>query len=96
MTILRKDPVREAFSECSTGNDKGKYYDYKGEARRAFDAALMAYGYHFDHNSWADFYGDSDSRRIEICDGLGDEVGLAVLSYHRMESGRWEFVGYIA
>ena len=91
--ILQTDPVREAFAGLSS---RSNYYDTKGAARREYDAILEIFGYHFDHNSWADFYGDSDRRTIEVLNDECDVVGHAVLSWYRMPSGRWEFTGYLA
>ena len=90
--ILQTDPVREAYAGLS---NRSNYHETKGCARREYDAMLMLFGYHFDHNSWADFYGDDGRRTIEILNDVEAEVGYAVIYWHRMPSGKWEFTSYI-
>lgn len=95
MMIKRNDPVRAAFSGCSTGNVPGPYYETKGHALRAFDAALAAHGYHLDcadHSAW---FSNEGRCEIDVYVEGGGCVGKAVISYYRMPSGRYEFVGYI-
>jgi hypothetical protein len=96
MTIRRGDPVREAFSGCSSGNGPGTYYETKGHALRAFDAALNDFGYHLDHADNAAWSGDEGRHEVDVYTGQGEAAGFAVIYYHRMVTGRWEFVGYIA
>jgi len=96
MTILRTDPVREAFSSCSSGNSPGCYYETKGHALRAFDSALFDHGYMLDPaacNAWS---GDVGRATVAVLTGQGEEVGSAIFTYYRTESGRWEFIGYLA
>lgn len=98
--IKANHPVREAFAGCSTGSksgaDRTDYYRTKGHAVNAFDAALQTCDLCLDCNDLADFHGSAGCKTIEVHDELGFCVGLAVLSWFRMESGRYEFVGYLA
>lgn len=93
MMIKARHPVREAFAGCSTGM---VYYETKGHAINTFDDVLKEYGFCFDPNELFDFSNAQGRRTINICTDGGEYVGLAVLSWHRMPSGRYEFVGYIA
>jgi hypothetical protein len=95
MPIKRNDPVREAFAACSSGNIPGYYYETKGHALRAFDAALADFGYHRGHTDNSSWSGDSGRYVVGIYIEGGDCVGCAVFSYYRMDSGRWEFIGYL-
>ncbi len=98
-TIKRDDPVREAFSGCSSGNGPNRYYKTKGHALCAYDAALADFGYHFDRADNYAWSGDEGRTTIDIYVGGGGCslcVGHAVIYYFRMESGRYEFIGYIA
>ena len=95
MTIKRDDPVREAFSGCSSGNVPGAYYETKGHALRAFDAALADFGYHLDREDNSAWSGDEGRNTVDIYVEGGGCVGRAIIYYYRMESGRYEFVGYI-
>jgi len=95
-TIKRNDPVREAFSGCSSGNGPDSYYDTKGHAIRAFDDVLADHGYHLDTmdcNAWS---GNEGRNTVDIYNEDAEFVGYAVFYYYRMESGRYEFVAYIA
>ncbi len=95
-TIKVKNPVRNAFSDCSTGNDNGRYYETKGAAVHAFYEVLDHHGYHFDPDHLIDFPNDAGRRTIDIFDESDECVGRALLTWYRMEmSGRYEFVGYI-
>ncbi len=94
--IRRDDPVRPAFSGCSTGADGTGYYESGGEALCAFDAALADFGYHLDPVDWSDWSGDTGRNTVDIYFVGGAWIGRAIISYHRMESDRWEFIGYIA
>ncbi len=94
--IKARSIVRSAFSDCSTGNAFGCYYETKGHAIKAYDDALRVHGYHFDENELFDFSGDAGRRNINIVSGGGEYVGVAVVSWYRMDSGRYEFTGYIA
>ena len=98
MTIKQKDPVREAFAGCSSGP---VYYETKGHAINAFDAALNEHGYRFDYADTQSLYGDEGRKLCSIIeDGdylerNGESVGCALIMWYRMPSGRYEFVGYI-
>jgi len=109
MKILAKNPVREAFAGKSTGCWDGTrrtgYYESKGGAVRAFESALEGYAFNFDPAELWDMSGNDGRITVEVCivedDFEGDEVykdcvGRAVLSWHRMPSGRYEFTGYLA
>ena len=93
MTILAKNPVREAFAGCSTSNN---YYETKGHALRAFGDVLNACGLHLDYDYPADYNGNEGRTHHPVCDDCGNEVGCAVFSYYRMPSGNYEFIGYLA
>lgn len=95
MTIKRNDPVREAFSSCSSGNVPGPYYETKGHALRAFDTALADFGYHLDTADNAAWSSDEGRHTVDIYNEDAECVGRAVFYYYRMPSGRWEFVAYI-
>jgi hypothetical protein len=95
-TIRRDDPVREAFSGCSTGSAGAGYYETKGHAIRAYDAALADFGYHFDRADNSAWSGDEGRHEVDIYVEGGGCVGRAIVYYYRMESGRYEFVAYIA
>ena len=101
MAMWKADhPVREAFSGCSTGNMRGAgrtgYYSTKGYAVNAFDAELQTYNLCLDRNDLSDFHGDAGRKVVEVHDELEHCVGRAVISWFRMESGRYEFIGYLA
>jgi hypothetical protein len=96
MTIKAKHPVREAFADRSTGSDGGCYYGTKSRAVNAFDGVLQDYDWCLDRNDLTDFYGDTGRKVIEVHDEFEHCVGRAVISWHRMESGRYEFIGYLA
>ncbi len=95
-TIKRNHPVREAFAGRSSGNDDGCYYSTKGAAVNAFDGELQTYSLCLDRSDLDDFHGDDGSKTIKVYSEFGHCAGDAVLSWHRMDSGRWEFVGYLA
>lgn len=96
MTIKRDDPVREAFSSCSSGNIPGPYYATKGHALRAFNAALVEHGYCLDAADCHAWSGDSGQIKVAVLTGQGEKAGSAVISYYKMPSGRYEFIGYLA
>lgn len=90
------DPVRAAFSGCSSGNGPNRYYETVNDALRAFDAALAECGYHLDcadNSAWSN---DEGRNTVSIFDEDANDVGYAVIYYYRMVSGRYEFVAYIA
>ncbi len=98
MAILARNPVREAFSENSSGS---YYYDTKGDAVHAFNLTLERFGYHLDYAECSDWYGDDGSRLVSVLDfsedtaDYGDPVGSARFSWYRVPSGRWEVIGYL-
>lgn len=105
MTIKQNNPVRQAFAACSTGAPTGDwrgcvgYYKTKGHAVRAFDGALARYDLSLVTEDANDFNEDSGRATVGICGIYGNDVGrtaLAVLSWHRMSTGHYEFVGYIS
>ena len=96
MTILRNDPVRDAFSSRSTGNKPGPYYETKGHALRAFEDVLVDFDLQFDHAHLIDWSGDSGREALEVVDDKMYVVGLAIISWYRTETGRYEFIGYLA
>lgn len=93
-TIRTHHPVREDFVGCST-HDARSYYSTKGHAVRAFDIALQTFNLCLDRDDIDDFHDDAGRKVIAVCDEFG-AVGLAVLSWYRMTSGRYEFIGYLA
>jgi hypothetical protein len=96
MTISRKFPVRGAFSSCSSGNSPGCYYETKGHALRAFDSVLSDYGYMLDPADCSAWSGDVGRATVAVLTVEREVVGSAIFSYYRTESGRWEFIGYLA
>ncbi len=94
--IKSKDAVREEFSGCSTCSN---YYDTKGHAIHAFDAVLKDFGYRLDCEQWLDLNGNEGRVNWQVIEDIEDcprTVGCAVLSWYRMPSGRYEFIGYLA
>jgi len=95
-TIRSGHAVREAFSGHSTGNDQGCYYTSKGQAVNAFDMELQTFDLYLDRDDLDDFHGDMGRKVIDVYSEVGNCVGLAVLSWYRTETGRYEFIGYLA
>jgi hypothetical protein len=95
-TIRAGHPIREEFSEWSTGNGRGVYYETKGHAVNAFDGVLQGYDLCLDRDDLMDFSGDEGRKTIEVHDEFGRCAGHAVLSWYRMPSGRYEFTGCLA
>jgi len=95
-TIKARHPVREAFSGRSTGNDQGCYYSTKGHAVNAFDGELQTFDLCLDRHDLDDFHGDKGRKTIEVHNEFGHRVCWAVISWYRTETGRYEFVGYLA
>lgn len=95
-TIVAKHPVREFFADCSTGSDGGYYYSTKGHAINAFDGRLQEYDLCLDRNEFVDYNGDDGRTNHQVVDEFGHCVGCAVFSWHRMPSGKYEFIGYLA
>ena len=98
--ILAKHPVREGFAGCSTGSSRrcGRvgYYETKGHAVQVFDSVLAGYGLHLDRDDLYDFHNDEGRKIIAVCNELDEWIGRAVISWFRMESGKYEFTGYLA
>jgi hypothetical protein len=103
-TIKARHAVREEFSGCSSGGGPWTYYDSKGAALRAFDSALDGYGLCFDKDDNFDMPGDEGRINIDVytgIDGYGEDdsrgrfVGSALLTWYRMPSGNYEFIGYL-
>ncbi len=88
-------PVREAFSNCSTGTGNAGCYNTKAGALRVFNAVLAAHGYHLDCGGIAGCLGDTGRCEINVYADGGDCVGKATLYYYRRLSGRYEFVGFL-
>jgi len=95
-TIKAKHAVRTDFAVCSTGSDRGYYYSTKGHAVNAFDGVLAGYELCLDRDDLMDFHGDEGRKVIDVHNEFKRTVGRAVLSWYRMPSGRYEFVGYLA
>lgn len=98
--IKSNHPVREDFAACSTGCQCGAgrtgYYGTKGDAVSAFEAALAGHSYRFDCDEFISLPGDDGRITPSVCDGERNRVGFAVLYWHRMPSGKYEFTGYLA
>lgn len=90
--IGRNHPVREAFSGCSTGNANGRYYDSKDSAFSAFNAVLLHYGYCLDRMNQSDGNG---SATVAIWKRMAGVVGYVYFTWYRMDSSKWEVIGYI-
>ncbi len=82
--------VRNTFAGCSSGP---VYYHSKGAAGCAFDVALEDCACHLDS---FDCTGDEGHSIVAILDDCDTWIGWACLSWYRLLSGRYEFVGYIA
>lgn len=87
--------LRESFAGQSTTGE-GSYFPTKGAAIHLFDSELAPYGLRFNENDFVDYNGDDGRACPTICNEYDVVVGCAVLSWHRMPSGRYEFTGYIA
>jgi hypothetical protein len=96
VTIKRKAPIREAFAGCSTNGFGVDYCDTKGHAVKTFSNVLEDYNYHFDDDDCMDLPGNDGRATIAIADSDNRPIGLAVLSWYRLPSGRYEAIGYIA
>jgi len=93
--IKRNHPIREAFAGRSSGNDQGYYYSTKGAAVNTFDGELQTYGFCLDRDDLDGFDGDEGCKTIAVHNEFYHCAGHAVLSWHRMASGRYEFIGYL-
>ena len=90
-----KKKCRENFASRSTGCSRGVYYSTKGQAVNAFDAELQSFDLCLDRNDLSDFHGDEGRKLIEVHDEFEHCVGHAFFTWFRMESGRYEFIGYL-
>ncbi len=90
--IAAKHPVREVFASRSSGS----YYPTKGTAIDAFDGALGQHDFHFDREDLLGFDGDEGRKLVQVMDDGEVVVGNALLTWYRMPSGCYEFVGYLA
>jgi hypothetical protein len=57
---------------------------------------LQCHDFCLDRNDLSDFHGDEGRKVIDVHHEWEGIVGRAVLSWYRMPSGNYEFVGYIA
>lgn len=94
MALNRK--ARNEFADRSTGSDGGDYYRNLGMALNAFDGALQGHDLCLDRNEILDVVGDDGRAHLSIRDEWGGIAGYALLTWHRMESGRFEVIGYIS
>lgn len=99
-TIKARHPVRKAFSGCSSG----KYYNSKSEAIDTFNATLEEHGFHLDYADCCNWSSDEGSVGVRVLieadgpfdvDGYPRCVGYVHFSWYRMQSGRWEVIGYL-
>ena len=87
--------LRNAFA----GKSSGTYYQTKGDAVAAFNEVLEAEGVLLDPRVTTQMYGDEGRVTPLLVDARTEEAvegRLAVLSWYRMPSGRYEVVGYLA
>jgi len=96
MANLISKKCRNEFASCSTGSDQGYYYSTKGHAVNAFDGRLQGYDLCLDRNYLADWNGNEGRVNHPVVDEFGHCVGCAIFTYYRMESGRYEVIGYLA
>lgn len=96
-TIRSNHLVRGAFADKSTDrlcyNGENGYYETKSHAVCAFDDVLQDYGLYLDRDDLDDFHGRSGCKRIAVFEEYGKHVGYAVLSWHRMPYGNYDFTG---
>ncbi len=108
MTTLRvknNHPVRKAIA------DLGDYWDSKGQALAAVDAALDGCNLSRDDDTFIDVHGDEGSVSFRLRDnGAGvmccadcakpSESNLydnvVVFAYYKMREGRWEVITYVS
>ncbi len=96
--IKSRDPVREEFASKSTGCWDGTvrtgYYETKGHAVNSFDGVLQCYDLCLDYPT--DFSDAVGRATIDVYDEDLNCVGRAIIAWHRMPSGRYDFQGYLA
>ncbi|MCK9600954.1 MAG: hypothetical protein M0R06_18070 [Sphaerochaeta sp.] len=85
--IHRRHPARKAFAGCPT------YYANKGEAYSIFDESLAPWGLTLIPDNMPDNEG---WKMFEVVNRFNCQVGYARLSWYRLESGRYEVVGYLS
>ena len=94
-----KTKIRNEFASLSTGSKNGKYYETKGEGVNRFDDFLQQNDLYLTRAGFelcSGWNGDEGRKTIDIVDENDVSQGCAVFSWFRMESGRYEFIGYIA
>jgi hypothetical protein len=94
--IPARHPVRAKFAGKSSGNGHNTYYASKGHAVSAFDSVLSEFNLCLDPNDLSDFVGNEGRKTIEVWLRPNYRVGYAVFTWYRMESGNWEFIGYLS
>jgi len=94
--IPSRHPVRAAFAGKSSGTGDASYYETKGHAVNAFDNALQDYELCFCREDCEDLRGDEGWTDLRVCNAYDMVIGYARLSWFRMESGRYEFTGYLS
>jgi hypothetical protein len=57
---------------------------------------LKAYDLCLDWSAHSDLHGNTGRETIDVHNEFGDAVGIAVFSWYRMPSGRYEWIGYLA
>ena len=85
--------IKRLFSECSTCG-VGTYYPTKGHAINRFDGILQGFDLCLDRND-LDFPNDCGVKSIAVIDEFKHVKGYARISWHRMDTGRYEVIGYI-
>jgi hypothetical protein len=92
-----KQATRNAFASQSSGAS----YPNKWEAIARFDAVLRPLGVTFRNADVCSLYGDEGRTTAALVafnadgDELDREEGRAVLTWYKLESGRWEIIGYL-
>lgn len=93
MPVAAKNPIRKAVADCSG------YYETKGDAVRAVNDGLSAYGYQLVDCD--DYHGNfglnivpffSEHDDSSDCD---NPFGYVSFSWYRLESGSYEFTVYV-
>ena len=90
--------MKNDFSSNSSGS---KYYDTKGEAVSAFNDSLEPYGLCLNFADCNDWHYDEGRRTVAILTLESDSTEskdtgkVAIMTWYRMGTGRWEIIGYI-
>jgi len=88
--------TKNLFASFSTGSANGCYYPTKGHAINQFDGVLQGDDLWLDRDeTMFAFEGDSGARTVPVVDEFKKVHGYARISWHRMDSGNYEMVGYI-